>query len=356
MTWLVTGGAGYIGSHVVRALAAKQASTRWWSTTSRAVTATSCRPRRRSCAAPSSTASCCSTRSTSTTSPGVVHIAGFKYAGGLGGAPAAHLRAERQRHAPCCSPRCEESGVGRIVFSSSAAVYGTPDADLVTEDTPKRPELALRRVEAHRRVAAARPGGRERAGAHRAALLQRGRLGRSASCCDTSPHNLFPLVFDALARGAAPRHQRRRLPRRPDGTNVRDYVHVADIAAAHVAAAQAARGRRAARAGLQPGQRRRASRSARSWMPWRRGHRDRLRARGRGPRRAGDPARIVASGDLAARDLDWRMRHTLRRDGRPPARNAGAADRRPTRRNPSARAGGARIYDPRLDAEVMTTV
>jgi len=28
-------------------------------------------------------------------------------------------------------------------------------------------------------------------------------------------------------------------------------------------------------------------------------------------RRAGDPARIVASGELAARDLDWRMRHTL---------------------------------------------
>jgi UDP-glucose 4-epimerase len=30
-----------------------------------------------------------------------------------------------------------------------------------------------------------------------------------------------------------------------------------------------------------------------------------------GPRRVGDPARIVASGELAARDLDWRMRHTL---------------------------------------------
>jgi UDP-glucose 4-epimerase len=31
-----------------------------------------------------------------------------------------------------------------------------------------------------------------------------------------------------------------------------------------------------------------------------------------GPRRPGDPARIVAGGELAARDLDWRMRHTLR--------------------------------------------
>jgi UDP-glucose 4-epimerase len=29
------------------------------------------------------------------------------------------------------------------------------------------------------------------------------------------------------------------------------------------------------------------------------------------PRRAGDPPRIVANGDRAARDLDWAMRHTL---------------------------------------------
>ena len=29
------------------------------------------------------------------------------------------------------------------------------------------------------------------------------------------------------------------------------------------------------------------------------------------PRRPGDPARIVASGELAARDLDWQMRHTV---------------------------------------------
>jgi UDP-glucose 4-epimerase len=31
-----------------------------------------------------------------------------------------------------------------------------------------------------------------------------------------------------------------------------------------------------------------------------------------GPRRPGDPARIVARGELAARDLDWRMRHDVR--------------------------------------------
>ena len=30
-----------------------------------------------------------------------------------------------------------------------------------------------------------------------------------------------------------------------------------------------------------------------------------------GPRRPGDPDRIVATGEAAARDLDWQMRHTL---------------------------------------------
>jgi UDP-glucose 4-epimerase len=30
-----------------------------------------------------------------------------------------------------------------------------------------------------------------------------------------------------------------------------------------------------------------------------------------GPRRSGDPARIVASGELAARDIDWAMRHSV---------------------------------------------
>ena len=125
---------------------------------------------------------------------------------------------------------------------------------------------------------------------------------------DTSPHNLFPLVFDALVAGRTPRINGDDYPT-PDGTCVRDYVHVADLALAHVAAAR----RLEAGESVEPvynlgsGQ----GTSVRQIMD--------TAAAVTGidftpeihDRRPGDPARIVADGQLAARDLDWRMRHSL---------------------------------------------
>ena len=125
---------------------------------------------------------------------------------------------------------------------------------------------------------------------------------------DTSPHNLFPLVFEALLDGRTPHINGDDYPT-PDGTNVRDYLHVADLALAHVAAAR----RLEAGDTLEP--------------VYNLGSGDGVsvaeimaaiaRVTGKdfvpevGPRRPGDPPRIVASGELAARDLDWKMRHSL---------------------------------------------
>ena len=50
---------------------------------------------------------------------------------------------------------------------------------------------------------------------------------------DTSPHNLFPIVFDLLYKGETPGINGDDYPT-PDGTCVRDYIHVADLADAHV--------------------------------------------------------------------------------------------------------------------------
>ena len=124
----------------------------------------------------------------------------------------------------------------------------------------------------------------------------------------SSPHNLFPLVMDALAEGRRPQINGTDYPT-PDGTCVRDYLHVADLAECHVSAARAlADGRPLDPAyNLGSGE----GVSVRQIMT--------AVAEVTGidfepvvaDRRPGDPARIVASGDRAARDLGWRMTHSL---------------------------------------------
>ena len=54
---------------------------------------------------------------------------------------------------------------------------------------------------------------------------------------DTSVNNLIPMVFAALERGEAPQVFGSDYPT-PDGSCIRDYIHVADLADAHVAAAR----------------------------------------------------------------------------------------------------------------------
>ena len=115
-------------------------------------------------------------------------------------------------------------------------------------------------------------------------------------------------MFEALIEGRTPRINGDDYDT-PDGTNVRDYVHVGDIAAAHVVAAQRLDGgdpiEPAYNLGSQNGL------SVREIMD--------AMARVTGidftpeiaPRRAGDPDRIVATGELAARDLDWANRYSV---------------------------------------------
>ncbi len=140
--------------------------------------------------------------------------------------------------------RCAvEAGVGLFVFSSSASVYGVPRQTPVAEDVPLAPinpygrskatgEALFRDLQAARddvRVALLRyfnPGG-----AHPS-----GRLGEDPG---HEPENLLPTVA-RVAAGALPH-----VPilgddwPTPDGTGVRDYVHVVDIARGHVAALEA---------------------------------------------------------------------------------------------------------------------
>ena len=305
MTWLVTGGAGYIGAHVVRALGEAGIP---------AVVIDDLSSGHRGFVAPGTPFVEGSIldgglvletlRRHHVT--GVIHVAGFKYAGVSVEKPL-HTYLQNVEGTRILLAAMHEAGVDKIVFSSSAAVYGDTDQDLVTEDTPKNPtspygESKLIGEWLLRDQAVA-------TGLAHTSLRYFNVVGSGYSdIYDTSPHNLFPLVFDALVDGRTPRINGDDYPT-PDGTNVRDYIHVADLALAHVAAARALAEGRALEPAYNLGSGDGAS--VKQIME--------AMARVTGidftpeiaPRRAGDPARIVASGELAARDLDWRMRHTL---------------------------------------------
>lgn len=138
----------------------------------------------------------------------------------------------------------EASGCGRIIFSSSATVYGAPTYLPYDEDHPLAPVSVYGRTKSMAedllRDWAAAQG---RAGTSAAAILLRyfnpvgahasGRIGEDPR---GEPQNLMPYLAQvATGRRAALRIFGDDWPT-PDGTGIRDYIHVVDLARAHVAA------------------------------------------------------------------------------------------------------------------------
>lgn len=306
MSWLVTGGAGYIGAHVVRAFEDAGLA---------AVVIDDLSSGHRGFVRPETplvegsvldtdlVVRACKEHAVE----GVVHLAGFKYAGVSVQRPL-HTYSQNVTGTISLLDAMAQAGVENLVFSSSAATFGTPDTDLVTEDTATAPEspygeskLIGEWLIRDQAVAT---------GLRHTSLRYFNVVGSgSEDIYDTSPHNLFPLIFEALLAGRTPRINGTDYDT-PDGTCVRDYVHVADTAAAHVVAAR----RLAAGEVLEPvynlgsGE----GSSVRQIMDTVRDVTGIDFTPELAPRRPGDPARIVASGERAARDLDWAMRHDLR--------------------------------------------
>ncbi len=305
MTWLVTGGAGYIGSHVVRAFGNEGIGCVVLDDLSsghRAFVPDDVPLVTGSLVDRAAVDEALDGRGIS----GVVHLAGFKYAGVSVSRPL-HTYTQNVTGTVVLLEAMAAHGVERIVFSSSAAVYGTPDTDLVTEESPTRPESPYGESKLIGEWLL-RDQAKATALAHTSLRYFNVVGSGTPELRDTSPHNLFPIVFDALVAGRTPFINGDDYDT-ADGTCVRDYVHVADLAASHVAAAKAL----VAGKPLEP--------------VYNLGSGDGLSVRqimeavarvtgieftpGIRPRRPGDPAVIVAEGRLAARDLDWQMRHSV---------------------------------------------
>ncbi len=232
--WLVTGGAGYIGGHTVARLCAAGRSIVVLDDLSTGL------GHRVPLGVPLVNASVLDTDAVAVALrefgvTGVIHFAAKKSVPESMADPLLYYR-EIVGGTTSLLKAMQEAGVGRLVYSSTAAVYGVPARAVVREDDPATPispyghsklvsEQVIRAVgDAH--------------GLSWLSLRYFNAVGAdSRGLADRGASNLFPLIFRAFAE---------RRPAvvtggdfdTPDGTGVRDYIHVADLADAHVAAVQ----------------------------------------------------------------------------------------------------------------------
>jgi UDP-glucose 4-epimerase len=202
-----------------------------------------------------------------------------------------------------------EAGVSRLVFSSTASVYGHPDITPIPEDAPLVPcspygdsKLAFERMLAWFRPAY---------GIRHVSLRYFNACGASSRCGESRKRETH-LIPIALAAALGQRNGLELFGTdydTDDGTCVRDYVHVMDIAHAHLLALQAIDrlGGRAYNLGTGVGHsNREVIRTVRDVTGIEFAVRE-------GQRRPGDPARLVADAGRIGRELGWAPRvSTLR--------------------------------------------
>lgn len=203
-----------------------------------------------------------------------------------------------------------DAGVRHLIFSSTCATYGLPDTDEISEDHPQRPinpygetklafERAIRWFHSayglnflslrYFNAAGADPEGR--------------------SGEDHSPEtHLIPLVLQAAAGIRKEVHMYGTDYPTPDGTCIRDYIHVVDLAAAHVEAMRRLLAGSVESQALNLGTG--SGASVREVIDVCRQVSGRSFRVVESPRRPGDPPRLVASADRARTVLAWTPRQS----------------------------------------------
>ena len=234
----------------------------------------------------------------------LMHFAAFTYVGESVADPGKYYR-NNVAGTLSLLEALRDHGIGKMVFSSTAAVYGTPDMVPIGEAAAKAPinPYGLSKWTSEQMIA-------DFGAAHglRSAVLRYFNAagadpdGELGECHDPESH-LIPLAMQAVTRDGPPLTLFGDDYPTPDGTCIRDYIHVADLANAHVQALEQLDHRDGAEV-----------------FNLGTGHgvsvREVLDAVGRaagkpvphsiGPRRAGDPAELVSDPGKANRELGWK--------------------------------------------------
>jgi len=304
MRILVTGGAGYIGSHTVRALLAREHDV--WVYDSLVHGHRAAVPADRLIVGDLRDADALDHALLIHRIEAVVHFAAYCYVGESVTDPGKYYQ-NNVANTLTLFERMRRHAVNRLVFSSTCATYGTPKTIPITEDTPQRPINPYGRTKLIVEFAMADYATAYGWGCtalryfNAAGAAPDGLIGE-----DHEPEtHLIPLVIQAAMK------------KRPhvaifgtdyptaDGTCIRDYIHVDDLALAHALALERTTPGAFQAFNLGTGRGysvREVIRTveAVSGLP--------VPAREE-PRRAGDPAELVAAPGKAARDLGWKPKY-----------------------------------------------
>jgi UDP-glucose-4-epimerase GalE len=304
MRILVVGGAGYIGSHTVRLLNERGHDV--WVYDSLSSGHRAAVPAERLIVADLADAGTLDHALLINRVEAVVHFAALCYVGESVREPAAYYRVNSILALQLLEA-ARRNGVRRFVFSSTAATYGVPEKMPITEDTPQRPinpygwtKLAFEQALADYSAAY---------GLGFAALRYFNASGASSDATLGEDHDpethLIPIVLQ-VALGQRPHIEvfGTDYPT-ADGTCVRDYVHVEDLATAHILALERLRDGEGLHYNLGTG----GGYSIREVVRTAEEVTGKKIAVNDGPRRPGDPAVLVASSEKIRKELGWRPRY-----------------------------------------------
>jgi UDP-arabinose 4-epimerase len=305
-TVLVTGGAGYIGSHTCKALSAAgylpvtvdnlvyghEDAVRWGplekGDIADRVWLDEVLARHRPAAA--------------------IHFAAFAYVGESVSDPGKYYR-NNVAAALTLLEALRDHGIGRLVFSSTCATYGIPNNVPINEQAPQRPinpygrsklmvEQMLEDFDAAHNLKAIALRYFNAAGADAA--------GEIGECHDPETH-LIPLALDAAAGNGPALTVYGQDYDTADGTCIRDYIHVTDLANAHVKALESLlNGGQSDRINLGTG----TGHSIRDVLSTIEAVTGKVVPHSVGPRRAGDPPSLVADPRRANASLGWSAQHS----------------------------------------------